>query len=432
MTDASKPERRRSVAVSHRSVARFALVVAAVTFSSFVTVSPASAASLKGIASIVAGQGHACTRLTNGQARCWGSNHFGQVGDGSTDDRGSPVIVTNKLGTGPLKGVAKLSAGIAHTCAVLVNGQARCWGRNGTGQLGDGSDDDRPRPVAVSNVAGTGPLRKVIAIAAGGDHTCALLASHQVRCWGSNNDGELGDGTQRMRQRPVVVKDPSGARPLTGVTQIDAGYEHTCARLGSGQVRCWGFESDGQLGDGGADTSSPLPVAVRKATGPGRLSDVRRVDLGEFYSCALLDSGRARCWGDNRSGQLGDGSTDDRSRPVTVKDSTGSAPLADIAELAAGGESTCGRLENRRARCMGDDDDGQLGDGTASDTARSLSWWSPMAAGRYPGSAQMAVGSRFACARLTTGSARCWGDNSLGQLGDGSFADSLVPVTVIE
>ena len=241
---------------SARSAMRVVLAASVMVAALGGSASLASAAPLTGITQLSVRSSHACALLSNGQARCWGSNGYGEIGDGSKDDRGSPVPVKGPPGTARLKGIARIVAGLDDTCAVLTNGQARCWGHNETGQLGDGSKEERLRPVVVVNGSGTDALRHVRDLAAGSGHTCALLRSGQVRCWGTNTYGQLGDGTRHERLRPVVVKDPSGSGPLAGVVGLDAGVSHTCALLSSGQMRCWGYDDNGESGMGAPSTAA--------------------------------------------------------------------------------------------------------------------------------------------------------------------------------
>jgi alpha-tubulin suppressor-like RCC1 family protein len=281
-----------------------------------------------------------CAVLSTGAARCWGFNNYGQIGDGTTTNRSTPVAVS-----GLSSGVSAISAGNRFTCAVLSTGAAKCWGGNGSGQLGDGTITDRTTPVGVSGLSSG-----VSAIAAGGNHTCALLSTGAVKCWGQNSNGVLGDGTTTWSNFPVNVSGLS-----SGVSAISAGGQHTCALLSTGGVKCWGTNSSGQIGDG-TITNSSTPVNVS-----GLSSGVTAISTGFSSSCALLSTGAVKCWGGNGSGQLGDGTTTNSSTPVDV-----SGLSSGVSAISAGYGNTCALLGGGVVKCWGSNYLGQLGDGTTT------------------------------------------------------------------
>ena len=238
-----------------------------------------------------------CALVSTGGVKCWGYNNYGQLGDGTKTNRSTPVNVS-----GLSSGVSAISVGDRFTCAVLSNGAAKCWGGNSSGNLGDGTITDRTTPVDVSGLSSG-----VSTIAAGGTHTCALLSTGGVKCWGNNSNGRLGDGTTMWSNFPVDVSGLS-----SGVSAISAGGQHTCALLSNGGVKCWGVNSSGQLGDG-TITNSSTPVDVS-----GLSSGVRAISAGYGNTCALLGGGVVKCWGSNYAGQLGDGTTTQRLTPTAV------------------------------------------------------------------------------------------------------------------
>ena len=248
-------------------------------------------------ASITTGRNHTCALLSTGAAICWGSNLNGQLGDGTTANRLTPTEVI-----GLSSDVTAISGGREHTCALLATGAVTCWGWNEYGQLGDGTTANRLTPTAV-----TGLDSDVTAITAGHNHTCALLATDAVHCWGYNGYGQLGDGTTANRLTPTAVTGLD-----SGVTAISASRFHTCALLATGALTCWGWNGYGQLGDG--TTANRLtPTAVT-----GLSSDVTAITAETFHTCALLATGAVRCWGYNGYGQLGDNSTANRATPTAV------------------------------------------------------------------------------------------------------------------
>jgi len=293
-----------------------------------------------GVRSVISGDVYTCAILSTRALECWGDNETGQLGDGSTSSEGQPVGVS-----GLSSGVEAVAAGgdrpSGHTCAVLSGGAVKCWGDNEYGQLGDRTTKTRHAPVAVSGLSSG-----VEAVAAGTSHTCALLSSGGVECWGSNGEGELGDGTTNDRHVPVPVSGLS-----SGVEGIAANGEQTCAVLSTGAAECWGYNAEGQLGDG-TTKNRAVPVAV------AGLSGVRSIAAGVYHTCALLAGGGVECWGDNEFGQLGDGTTTARLRPVAV----GGLP-ANVQAIAAGDEHSCALMKDRSFACWGSNHYGQLGNG---------------------------------------------------------------------
>ena len=215
--------------------------------------------------------------------------------------------------------VTQISAGSYHTCAVTPSGGAKCWGDNFFGQLGDGTDTE----MQTSPVDVLGLESGVASISAGEMHACAVMTSGQAKCWGDNGSGQLGDGTTQTRTAPVNVSGLS-----TGVKRISAGSLHTCATLLSGGLKCWGSGASGRLGDGGTDDHH-TPVDVTGIAG-----GVAIVSTGTTHTCAVTNSGGAKCWGSNWNGQLGTGSNVDSLTPVDV-----SGLLSGVSSISAGGRT---------------------------------------------------------------------------------------------
>lgn len=370
---------------------------------------------VSGVLAVSAGGQHTCAITTGGAAWCWGYNDGGQLGDGSTEARLTPTAVSG-LGSGAVR----VSAGNSHTCAVTSTGAARCWGANAGGQLGDGSNIDRHAPVAVSGL-GSG----VAGISAGGlapeQFSCAWLASGGARCWGGNAYGQLGDGSNGASNVPVSVTG------LTGVTGLSAGIDHACA-VASGNARCWGSNAGGMLGDGTSvgSSNSPVAVVVAPLTAPEPpqrvpLRGVQRVvsyGFG-FHNCALTLAGGARCWGQNDRGQLGDGSLTSRHTAVDV---TGLA--SGVTAIAAGSRHGCA-VHHGGAVCWGGNDHGQLGNGSTVDSSVPVA-----VTGLGSGVVAVGTGHAHSCALTDLGALYCWGWNFSGQLGDGTTTDRSAPVPV--
>jgi alpha-tubulin suppressor-like RCC1 family protein len=355
-----------------------------------------------GVTAVTVGSHHSCALRSTGGVVCWGYNNRGQIGDGTTANRLTPVPVT-----GMTSGVVAIASGDSHTCAVTTSGAVVCWGYNFDGELGDGSTTDRLTPVSVDSLASG-----AVSVTGGQTHTCALTTAGAVLCWGGNTSGQLGDGTTAGRLTPVHVSGLQG-----GVIAVTASHMHTCALRAGGGVVCWGNNGQGQLGDGTtADRSTPVPVT-------GLSNGIAAVETGFYHSCALTAGGGVACWGDNGWGQLGDDSTLNRSTPVAVQ---GLASGAE--ELAAGQSHSCARLVSGRVLCWGFNGNGELGDGTTSDhpTPAEVSG----TAGNAASAAPIAGGDQHTCTLTPAGGVQCSGANAYGQLGDGTTTPRLTLTAV--
>jgi serine/threonine protein kinase/alpha-tubulin suppressor-like RCC1 family protein len=294
--------------------------------------------------------------------------------------------------------VATIAAGGGHSCTI-ADGRVACWGSNENGQLGDGSFEMRDAP---SFVAGDFSFSQVTA---GFSHSCGLTSGGQVVCWGGNSSGQLGDGTTQPRTAAVHINASASFR------MVRAGREHTCGVTTTRSVVCWGKNSEGQLGNGSTQRRySPVTVEL-----PGQVATLA---VGWDHTCAITNDGNAYCWGKNDEGQLGDGSTTARPTPTRVRYDQ---PLVSI---AAGTAHTCAVTETGEAWCWGKNGNGQLGSGTLIGTSfpKAVSGATPFST--------IVAGSNFSCARGKDASAWCWGHNNFGQLGDGSTTNRAVPVPV--
>jgi alpha-tubulin suppressor-like RCC1 family protein len=340
---------------------------------------------------------HTCALTSAGGVKCWGNNQFGELGNGTRKYRTTPVAVD-----GLTSGVIAISTGDTDSCALTGAGAVECWGDNHVGQLGDGTRTNRTTPVAVSGLSSG-----VAAISAGWFHTCALTGAGAVECWGYNEEGQLGDGTTTDRHTPVAVSGLS-----SGVIAIAAGFYHTCALTTAGQVKCWGSNTHGELGDG-TRTDRRRPVAVS-----GLSSSVTAISAGLSDTCALTSAGGVECWGSNRFGKLGDGTRTDRHSPVAVF-----GLASGVEAIAAGGLHSCALMSVGRVKCWGRNFYGEVGDGTTTDRRR------PVAVSRLARSVKaIEAGEDHTCALTSPGWVKCWG---LSILGDGTAIQSLTPVAVV-
>jgi alpha-tubulin suppressor-like RCC1 family protein len=363
------------------------------------------AAFLAGAATqVVTGWAHTCALLIGGRVKCWGGNDTGQLGDGTRRSSPFPVDVIDLPGE-----VNLLASGTHHTCAV-AGSRVVCWGRGSEGQL-DGKGEDSPEPLAVLGLSNSS--EGVVSIAAGNSYNCALVWRGFVRCWGDNSSGELGNGTFSPGIFPVEV---SG---ITDATAITGSYSHTCALTREGRVYCWGFNGSGPgpLGSLSLEVAmSNTPVEVIGLADPGER--VTAITAGQYHTCALLEGGRVKCWGDNQFGQLGDGTDQASAVPVEA------AGLSGVVQIEAGGLNTCAVLVEGSVKCWGHNGYGQVGNGTVTNQ------FTPAEVTGLTGVSALSVGYYYVCAVTNAGQILCWGMNDRGQLGRAGMAQSLVPIEV--
>ncbi len=305
--------------------------------------------------------------------------------------------------------VTKLALGVSNSCALMSDGTVRCAG--GGARLGEvpAVADRRVPGPAVPGIASAVDIG--VSPYGPGNLVCALLGDGTAKCWGS---WWGGDGTTTPKFTPTFVCGdadcPPGTPPLSGIAQLALGANQSCARLVDGTVRCWGDNRYGTVGDG-TTASRPAPTVV-----PG-LSGVVEIASGGYHTCARLSDGTVTCWGDNAHGQLGDGTLTPRYSPTPVPG------LTDVAEISLGDRHTCARLNDGTVRCWGGNSGGQLGVGVRSPVANwepgsFTSRSTPTEVPGLAGVAALALGYSFTCARLVDGTAQCWGGN--GSFGTGT------------
>ena len=369
-------------------------VVATVTFVPMASAIPTT--------SVSAGLDHTCAVTSGGGVRCWGANGRGQLGNGTTTASPSPVNVA-----GLSSDVAAVSAGAQSTCALTTSSGVVCWGNRA--RTGNDAAVDAMTPVQPLGLSSG-----VSALSVGYDHACALMVDATVRCWGNNGQGSLGDGTRAASGVPIVVPG------LTEVSAISAGAAHTCALTRSGGVKCWGYNAYGQVGNGVAaptpdgDVLTPTDVV-------GLTSGVASIAAGGYHTCAMTNDGTTMCWGQNMSGQVGDGSETNRTAPVPV-----SAPSGAFTAIRPGEFHTCAIKIDGGVACWGNNNGGALGTG---DTTERLVPTDVI--GAASGTAALDGGRWDTCRVDASGRTSCWGWNVFGQLGNGTTSASVPMPTLV-
>lgn len=350
-----------------------------------------------GLRDISAGVDHTCAVTTDRTIKCWGQGGNGQLGDGQDANSSTPVDVIG------INNADKVYASNDYSCALLTSGQAKCWGKNSNAQLGDGSTTERIEPVLVD-----APGVSFIQLSLGNNHTCATSSDNDAYCWGRNNKGKLGDGTQTTRSVPTKVSGLDGL-----VLKVMAGQQHSCALVFGGAVKCWGNNSNGQLGDGTNAQSNTAVDTINLGDDP-----VKDLAVGMHHSCAILADNSARCWGKNADGQLGDDTKTKRNTPVDV------VSLSSVASIELGYNSSCATLSSGTVKCWGKGGSGELGNGATTLSKVPVTNLSPP-------SVSVSTGSNHGCSLTSRGEASCWGNNGNGKLGDGTTTASSTPVRVV-
>lgn len=425
---------------------------------------------------------HALVVLGDGTVRGWGSNSVGQLGDGTTVSTLTPVQAVDPADpSGHLRNVTAISTANGHTVALIADGTVRCWGRNDYGRLGDGTLTASPSPVQVVDPTDpTGFLQGAVAVAAGRDFSLAVLGDGTVRAWGRGR--RLGTAAGLDSSTPVQVEDPSDPTGfLQDVVTVSAGESHAMALTSTGIVNTWGTNQEGQLGDG-TTILAQTPVQVVDPFDPsGFLQNVTAIVAGDYHSMALLSNGTVRSWGDQFELQLGVQGFSDMTMPVQVEDlsdpsgyltgvtAIGAAGYTSMAMKGTGGLWVWGKLADQTAMQKSDpadpigmltgviaagggfrsvsvvkadgtgwswgvNDFGQLGDGTTSaPKLRPVPVLDPSSpSGSLFGAIEVLADYKFSAALLADGTVRTWGDNEHGQLGDGTLEARNVAVQVID
>ena len=394
---------------------------------------------------ITAGDNHTCIVLSNNSVKCFGMGADGQLGNGSTNNIGdstaSSVATSTVVSLGTGRTVRSISAGAAHTCALLDNATVKCWGYGAVGALGYGSTankgDSTGQMGDLLPAVALGTGRTALQISVGSQHSCALLDNHSVKCWGRGTYGKLGIGSTatigiaagEMGDSLVAVVFAAGR----SARSIAAGSNHTCAILDNASVVCWGRGSSGQLGQGAISNigySGSATVASTPAIDLGSGRTALAISAGDAHTCAILDNAAVKCWGSGGNGRLGSGATanlgDGAGEMGRLPGTVNIGADRTARAISAGIAHTCAVLDNATVKCWGNGASGNLGYGNQNNVGDNPNQMGTNLAAVALGTGRTALaisaGGAHTCAVLDDATLKCWGDGSSGQLGSSGIA----------
>ena len=380
---------------------------------------------------IAAGGSQTCVIANDNKPYCWGENSSGSIGDGSSTNRPTAVVVSQGAMESD-KSTLLISLGQMSSCAISTKMKLYCWGANSNGQIGDGGTGDRLSPVAVSeirsmSVGTSAPTPQLLSVSGG--FSCVVGSDNVPYCWGANNYRQLSDGTTTNRSNPVAVSQ--GAIPAgSAILQLATGLNHACALASNSKVYCWGENAYGALGDG-TTTNRSSPVAVIQGALPSGAT-VRQIYAGDYHTCVVTSDTNTYCWGGSTNGQLGDNVSTNTYRTTPAAVVQGALPSTiGIVQVSAGNTQSCVIAIDNRAYCWGENTYGNLGNGTTANTQPS-----PVAVsqGSLPSTRtvrQISV-TLGACVIASDNDEYCWGNNVNGRIGDGTTTDRWVPTKVTQ
>ena len=354
---------------------------------------------------------HTCALKLDGTVKCWGRNNEGQLGRGTTQNISNdfPTAV-NFSGS-----VVAIAAGGYHTCALLAGGSIQCWGRNDEGQIGDSTGAN---PISAPTNIRTFATIPALGIAAGGYHSCAVMSDGTAMCWGNNHDQQVAAGGGTF----VSTYTATNVAGVEGATAVTAGGYHACALLGDSSVTCWGYNRDGETGTttNPSNTVAISAVQIDAAAGSGVNGTS---NFGGYHTCAVLTGGGVSCWGYNGFGQLGNGTN---ANPVPLGTPITATLTGSASAVASGGYHSCAIVAGT-VSCWGANDDAQLGRGTFG----AASFVSAAISGAPSAAVSIDAGGFHTCAVFSGGAddVRCWGRNNEGQVGRAANNTSVNTVT---
>ena len=382
------------------------------------------------IIQISSGDLHAAALTSLGRVFSWGSNTYGQLGDGTTVDRLKPVDVTPYFNLNGNEKIIGISLGAYHSSAVTSTGRLFTWGTNGYGQLGDGTTMTKTLPMEITNQFGLTVDEKIKEVSLGANHSSALTSDGRLFVWGWNMYGQLGDGTLVNRLTPQEITHQMNLASNEKITSTALGANHSSALTSHGRLLTWGWNIYGQLGNGTIiDQLNPQDITSQLTLEVGET--IHSIYMGDVHSSSLTTTGRVFTWGNNSFGQIGDGTQTLRNTPTEITSKFTLASNEKIISLSLGYVHTSALTSLGKVFVWGDNSYGQLGDGTTVIKQTPLNITNRFTFSTGETIKSLSLGAHYSFALTSTGRIYTWGGNSYGQLGDGTIVSKSTPTKVL-
>lgn len=381
---------------------------------------------------IESGNAHSCAIRKNNSMYCWGTNSEGVAGNNTTSPQTTPGIV-GTAGTSTLfTNWVKVAPGIASVCGIRSDGTAWCWGDQTNGRLGNGvTSGNQLVPSQLGTVGTSTIFTDWQYLSAGLGVSCGIRANGTAWCWGNQNNGKLGNGVTTNADQSTPVQVGTGGTVYTDWLQVTTQYGSICGVRQNGEAWCWGVGSSGEMGNGTTTSANGYPVKVGTVGTSTVFTDWKKVSSGSNFACGLRSSGTIYCWGTSATGELGDGNaTGTQTTPVLVGTVGTGTNFTDWVDLSAGVSHSCGVRSNGTAWCWGNAANGRLGYGSTAATNVPVQVGTAATGTLFTDWVSVSGGTSHSCGTRRNGTVWCWGRNQNYQLGNGTTAQSTVPVQI--
>lgn len=371
-------------------------------------------------------EGHSSAVTSDGRLFIWGDNYKGKLGNGSTSNQYSPVDISPQFGLDVGETIIFSSLGTQHSSAITSNGRVFTWGYNNKGQLGDNTIIDKNTPTEITSQFNLVSGEEIVSLSLGAEFSAAVTSEGRLFTWGYNNKGQLGDGTLTDRFTPTDITSQFSLNSGELISSVSLGDYHSSALTTDGRVFTWGFNNNGQLGDGTlTDKHSPQDITTEFNFDSGEHPTA--VSLGEEFSALITSEGRVFTWGNNVFGQLGDNTTIDRSSPTDITSEFDLEMNEKINSISLGGDHSAATTSNGDLYTWGYNSAGQLGDGSRDNESSPMNITSQFSLNVGETIESISLGSKSSSAVTSEGRTYTWGYNAVGQLGDGAIYNIKTP-----